>query len=188
MMNKECTCGDKKDPACPACGKGEINLDSFHKLNPEAKPMRKKSAEQFKLSFALPPVLTQGLGGRAFNIGKAALKGGGAGALSGAITGALLAPEGQRLEGAGRGAAAMGTMGALGAGFNHGMMTGTSDLAQKYQGLTRDSFRQSTTQQRQELRDLAKEQAANAAATAAPKTASQFYAYGREAALAAFTL
>jgi hypothetical protein len=56
-MTKKCTCEDgKKDPKCPSCSK-DINLDSFHKLNPEAKPHR-KTAEQFKIAmpWSKPPL------------------------------------------------------------------------------------------------------------------------------------
>jgi len=59
-MTKKCTCKNgETDPKCPACSKGKINLDSFHKLNPEAKPRKdhgpmskEKTAkvEQFKIA------------------------------------------------------------------------------------------------------------------------------------------
>jgi len=60
-MTKQCACKhEKKDSKCPACSKN-VNLDSFHRLNPEAKPSG-KTAEQFKLAFpwSKPPLSVLG--------------------------------------------------------------------------------------------------------------------------------
>lgn len=60
-MTKQCTCKNgKKDSKCPSCSK-DINLDSFHKLNPDAKPHR-KTAGQFKIAFpwSKPPLSVVG--------------------------------------------------------------------------------------------------------------------------------
>ena len=129
MKAKNCTCKDgKKNPKCPICSKSDVNLDSFHKLNPEAKP---KTAEQFKIALALPHNLAQ----RAGQIGMAGLRSALPGAMVGAAVGGLTADEGQGLSGALSGAAKGGLVtGGIGAA-HHGMMTGVSNPAQTYQNL-----------------------------------------------------
>lgn len=161
-MKTKCICKDgKTDPNCPACNSGKINLDSFHKLNPEADP-HKKMAAQFKLAFP-SNILGKAAGG--LQTGMGALKSGWAGlspemrgnltqmgkaavvpAAAGALAGGLTADPGQGMEGALKG----GLMGgALGAG-----VSGVDRLAQP--GL--------------------------------PKVASQYYGFGKIAALTAFAV
>jgi len=126
-MMKKCCCKDgKMDSSCPVHKGEKVNLDSFHKLNPEAKP---KTAEQFKIAFALPHNLAR----RAGHIGMAGLKSSLPGAAIGAVVGGLSADEGQGLSGALSGAAKGGLVtGGIGAA-HHGMMTGVSNPAQGYQ-------------------------------------------------------
>jgi hypothetical protein len=186
MMIKECTCKNgKKNPKCPACSKGDVNLDSFHKLNPEAKP---KTAEQFKLSFAMSPGMT-----RAMQVGGAGLKGALPGALTGAALGFLSAPEGQGAAGAARGAAYGGLATGGAAALNHGMMTGTSGLAQDYQQVRGHEKAHKSTKARAQNVEYIRQRntnAANAAAAApaeAPK-AAMYYEFGKRAAIADFDL
>lgn len=135
MTTKKCTCkGGKTDPKCPVCNaKGDINLDSFHRLNPEADP-RKKLA-QLKLAFpanllqrassglqsgmgaiknswnGLSPEMRSGL----TNMGKNAL----VPAAAGALVGGLGADPGQGMSGALKGGLLGGAMGAGVAGVDH---------------------------------------------------------------------
>jgi len=183
-MTKECTCKNgKKNPKCPSCSKGDVNLDSFHKLNPEAKP---KTAEQFKLSFAMGPGMT-----RAMQIGGAGLKGALPGALTGAALGFMSAPEGQGAAGAARGAAYGGLAAGGAAAAHHGMMTGASGMAQDYRDTVGDLQKGKALQARaQNVENIRQRDTniANAAAPAEAPKAAMFYEFGKTAAIAAFSI
>ena len=212
----KCTCkGGKTTPGCPVCSKKDINLDSFHKLNPEATP---KTAEQFKIALALPHNLAQ----RAGQIGMAGLRSALPGAMVGAAVGGLTADEGQGLSGALSGAAKGGLVtGGIGAA-HHGMMTGVSNPAQGYQKMwatPKEKFNAGTealinrdraqpdgeyarTEQARLRAKLVRDKAQNmayigqrkantpppAAPPAEAPKAAMFYEFGKIAAIAAFSL
>lgn len=199
-MMKQCTCKNgKTDPDCPACNKGKINLDSFHKLNPEAKPMRKKSAEQFKL--AAPGLwggLQQATKNRILDTGKAALKSAVIPGAVAALGAGLSADPGQGFSDAARAGLAAGALGAAAGGAHHLGMTGSSDLAHSYQRGVGGDIRNMGNWAREQMGNptLAHPNtppvpktvpAPSVVPPEAPKT-GMFYEFGRTAALATFTL
>lgn len=201
MMTKECTCkGGKKDPKCKKCS--DINLDSFHRLNPEADP-RKKTAEQFKLAAtATKPV---GLWGgldpktkeRILSTGKAALTSAAAPAAVAALGAGLTADPGQGWSDAARAGLAAGTVGGLAGAGHHLGMTGSSDLAHSYQRGIGGDIRNVGNWGREQMGrpllahpntpPLPKEVPAPSVAPEAPK-AAMYYEFGKKAALASFDL
>jgi hypothetical protein len=164
----------------------KINLDSFHKLNPEAKP---KTAEQFKLAFVVSPGWTQ-----AMNVGKAGLRSAAPGALVGGALGYLSAPEGHGMEGLGRGALTGGLLAGAGGATHHGLMTGAGDLSKAYQtnvgkplqAAQVDRNKEMLKQRRQNVRAHTEAQAA--AAAEAPAKAAQYYYAGNSDALNSFKI
>lgn len=132
-MMKKCTCkNEETDPKCPACAKKDVNLDSFHRLNPEAKP---KTAELFKL--AANPGLWGGLSAatksRIVDAGKAGLKSAVIPGAVAALGAGLAADPGQGMADAAKAGLAAGTLGAAAGAGHHLGMTGSSDLAHSYQ-------------------------------------------------------
>lgn len=188
MMTKKCTCkGGKKDPKCPACGGSDINLDSFHKLNPGAKP---KTASQFKISTLHPALGGPGHMGSVGGMGMAALRSGLPAALAGGLVAGMSAPDGHGMEAAAKGALGAGVAGAGAGALHHGLMTGTSDLSQDFRALRAGFNRDTNAGFAQQRRNNAAEAAAlqpPPAATEAPK-AAMFYEFGKIAAIAAFSL
>jgi len=134
MMTKECTCKDgKKDPKCKACSKGDVNLDSFHRLNPEAKP---KTAGQFKLAGGNPGLwggLSQATKDRILSAGKAGLTSAVLPAAGSALAAGLAAEPGQGWSDAAKAGLVGATAGGLAGAGHHLGMTGSSDLAHSYQ-------------------------------------------------------
>lgn len=200
MMNKECTCVDsKKDPNCPTCAKGEVNLDSFHRLNPEAMPKRKKTAEQFKL--AAPGLwggLQQATKDRILGAGKAALKSAVVPGAVAALGAGLSAEPGQGFADAARAGLAAGGVGALAGGAHHLGMTGSGDLAHSYQRGVGGDIRNMGNWAREQMGSptLAHPNTPPVPKTVpapsvvppdAPKV-GMFYAFGKMAAISAFTL
>lgn len=130
-MTKKCSCkAGKTDPKCSACGaKSDVNLDSFHKLNPEAAP-KMKTAEHLKISAQA-------------SLGQRFMSGAGNALLPAAMVAApaalLAGATADRGEGVGdtlRTALGTGAL-ALGAGTAHNMLMqkqkGPSPLAHAYQ-------------------------------------------------------
>jgi len=189
-MTKECTCKNgKKNPKCPACSKGDVNLDSFHKLNPEAKP---KTAGQFKLA-TLPPMMGgPGNMGRWGAMGAAALRGGVPAALAGGLVAGMAAPEGHGMEAAAKGALGAGLAGAGAGALHHGLMTGTGGHAQDYQAMHGAHQQDVGAGLAQQRLNNAAEAAAIPPPPAAPPAeapkAAMFYEFGKIAAIAAFSL
>jgi len=183
MMTK-CTCkGGKTTPGCPVCSKKDINLDSFHKLNPEAKP---KTAERFKLSFAVNPQLMQ----RAGQIGMAGLKSSVPGMLAGGVIGGLSAEDGQGMSGAMRGAAIGGLGTGLHGAAHHAGMTGTGQMAQNYQKAVGEAGHAGKVMDRAQNIDYIRQRKMNAAPpVAAPEVkAAGYYELGKRAALTTFAI
>ncbi len=181
-MMKKCTCKNgKTDPKCPACSKKDINLDSFHKLNPEAKP---KTAEQFKL--AAPGLwggLAAGTKSRILEAGKAGLKSAVVPGTVAALGAGLAAEPGQGMADAARAGLAAGTLGAAAGAGHHLGMTGTGALAQKYQQTVGGDIRNMGNWGREQLGNPALPHPGGVA----PKVA-RFYEFGKSAALTAFDI
>lgn len=143
-MTKQCTCKDgKKDPKCPSCAK-DINLDSFHKLNPEAKPHH-KTAERFKLAArpglgligGMDPATKERLMGHL----QGALIPAAATAIPAAMLAGATADKGEGLGDAAKaGLMAGGSMLAANTAHNM-MMTGKSPLSHSYQRGIGSDFR-----------------------------------------------
>jgi hypothetical protein len=198
-MMKKCTCKNgKTDPKCPACSKGDVNLDSFHKLNPEAKP---KTAGQFKLA---APGLWGGLSAATksgiMDAGKAGLKSAVIPGAVAALGAGLAANPGEGLADAAKAGLAGGVIGATAGAGHHLGMTGKSDLAHSYQRGVGGDIRNTGNWGREQLnRPLLAHPNTPAAPKAptevpapnvvpeAPK-AAMFYEFGKIAALAAFAI
>jgi len=201
MMAKKCTCSDnKKDPRCPVCSKSDVNLDSFHRLNPEAKP---KTAEHFKL--AAPGLwggLQQGTKSRIMDAGKAALTSAVVPAAGAALAAGLSADPGQGWGDAARAGLVGGALGGAAGAAHHMGMTGSSDAAHSYQRGVGGDIRNMGNWGREQMGAdlLAHPNTPPAPKPAAiqppsvvpvpdvlPKT-SMFYEFGKSAALATFSI
>jgi len=128
-MTKQCSCKDGQK-----CSKCKVNLDSFHKLNPEAKP---KTAEQFKLAVAPGPGLwgglQQGTKDRIMGAGMAGLKSAVIPAAGAAMAAGLASDPGEGWGNAAKAGLAAGAAGFGAGAAHHEGMTGTSDLHHSYQ-------------------------------------------------------
>jgi hypothetical protein len=210
MMTKECTCKNgKKNPKCSACAEGDVNLDSFHRLNPEADP-RKKTAEQFKIAAKAkaPAPKPVGLWGsmdpktkeRVLGAGKAALTSAVVPGAVAALGAGLTADPGQGWEDAAKAGLVAGTVGGLAGAGHHMGMTGKSELAHSYQrGIGGDIRNMGNWGREQMGQPLLKhpntppppvppaEVPVPNVVPEAPK-AAMFYEFGKIAAIAAFSL
>lgn len=114
-MKEKCICkGGKTNNKCPMHG-SKVNLDSFHKLNPEARP---KTAAQFKI--AMDPRLAAGLGLARQSLVPAAAMALPAAALAGAT-----ADKGEGVGDAVKGGLMAGA-GTLGAAMGHNYLMGAN--------------------------------------------------------------
>ena len=198
-MMKKCCCKDgKMDSSCPVHKEEKINLDSFHKLNPEAKP---KTAEQFKLA---APGLWGGLSAatksRVLEAGKAGLKSAVIPGAVAALGAGLTADPGQGMADAAKAGLAAGTLGAAAGAGHHLGMTGTTDLAHSYQRGVGGDIRNMGNWGREQLNQPL---LAHPNTPAAPKPpaevpapnvvpeapkAAMFYEFGKNAALNTFAI
>jgi len=112
MNTQKCTCAK--------CTKGDVNLDSFHKLNPEAAPKTAGWGAQIgqHANTALNALRASPAQPHLKALGTSALQAGLPSALAGGLWGGLTSPEGQGLEGAAKGALIGG---AFGTGAHYGM-------------------------------------------------------------------